>query len=262
MEIDNNYLEQKQIKSIRTIVKPEENTNKNNEISEIIIVIRGEVFRGTVEQQLNCLDSIYQHICKPLLQNNINIEFCIASYKHEKLHIVINRINSWMNKDMTKDYTITKDKNSTQIKNFVYSLESASNQNKSLLIIRPDLLFKQDIEITRFNKNVFCFQWNYFHDSEIKEMPDQIHFIGTNILNDCIYIIKSAGENIGLLSNGQGRGSLHNLYNVLKGAGINDISYIMEYKLDEEAFEGNRCLLRGNPERSKLNDFYGYERKK
>jgi hypothetical protein len=231
-----------------------------SESLKIRIVIRGELFRGTIRQQIECLDSIWLHLVCPLRAAGHKVSICLATYAHRETNIVLDIISAWENIAEVNMFRQKKTENTTQADNFIHAINHCSDIGWSLLIVRADIRFKKNIEHVRLSSDVFCFQWNYFHDASLCEVPDQIHFLGKEITEKVRERINEPKVDMGTLKNGEGGGSLHNLYNVLKD--IVPFSYVMHFDLQDSDFIGNYCKLRGNPTKSTLNTFFSYEKKK
>ena len=142
----------------------------------------------------------------------------------------------------------------------VYLVRIAQEMGLSALITRADLIFKKEADASRFQKNMMLFQWNVFHDYVSKEIPDQVHYIGSDLLPQLAPILSFAPTRLGVLPNKSGAGTLHNIYNVLMHDGVDksSISYLYYFNLNGNDYEESMCLLRGNSNRSKIQGFYDY----
>jgi hypothetical protein len=222
------------------------------------IIIRGESFRSTDEMQIKCIESIINMIIVPLTKFGITVEINLSLYNNEKNHVIKEKLMACkLVSKIHENYCSIRNIKS-QSESINYSLSFTKDTN--VLILRPDLNIMKILNVDLYSKNNFHFQWNYFHNYQIREVPDQIHFIGEFVLDRVKSILLDQQDNLGVLPNGQGISTLHNLYNVLYEDGFSSISYLIDYKLDDDSFDGTYCKLRGNPLVSNLNDFYTYER--
>ena len=98
-----------------------------------------------------------------------------------------------------------------QVKNYIKAINTIPkiliNEINNLLILRNDLCFKQDLDYSRISKDKILTQWNLFHRKSVKEMADQIQFIGASLVNKFVNKINTNRIDT------QWTGSLHNFYN-------------------------------------------------
>ncbi|MFS1510729.1 MULTISPECIES: hypothetical protein [unclassified Vibrio] len=229
--------------------------------SKIDIIIRGESFRDGVESQTECIKSMLELIALPLIKDGKDVSCVLTVYEHKLNYKIVDLLSN--SGYFTKIYKYYSNRLviRSQAQNFLTSLQ-VSDEGRCALIIRPDLLFKKKIPDENMFKDRFCFQWNYFHDSQTRECADQIHFVGSSIKPKVICVLSKNIDMLGRLSDGTGAHTLHNTYNVLyDDFFIRDkISYLVQYCLSDSDFEGSYCKLRGNPDYSTLNDLFEYRR--
>lgn len=236
--------------------------NPGEELSnEIDIVIRGETFRDGVDSQIDCIRSILELVVRPLVEDKRDVSCILTVYEH-KLNFKIEELllASGYFTSIYKCYC-SRLVIRSQAQNFLSSLK-ASKGERSILVIRPDLLFKKMLPIESMFTDRFSFQWNYFHNSQTYEYADQIHFIGSSIKSEVIDLFSKNIDMLGKLSDGTGSHTLHNIYNLLSNDPFtkDKISYLVHYSLNKSHFEGSYCKLRGNPDYSTLNDLFEYKR--
>ncbi|TDE21635.1 hypothetical protein E1100_16755 [Vibrio owensii] len=228
------------------------------------IYIRGQSFRKDFDGQKACINSLIDCIIRPLSDSGIYVKVSLCTYEHSNDDLFS---SLFIKENGVEEFYLEQYKpgmhGKCQIKNFCHVLNKVLNNNDSALILRPDLLFLQKIDPIRMIESKFLFQWNTFHDTSTFEVPDQIHYMGREILASVIPGLLDKPELMGILPNGEGKGSLHNLYNrVVSITGSDsDISYIFYFKITSNYFQGSRCLLRGNPDVSELNNIYQYIRR-
>ena len=219
-----------------------------NNPKKTILLIRGETFRGTVKNQILAYESIINHVIKPMRK-----ELSVYVITFYNLHNIII-------KNIFKDYdfNIFEFKSvGNQASNFVQTINLLPGEIlencEGLMIIRSDLYFLKDIEYERANKDVICFQWNLFHNTRTKELADQIHYIGGNLISKFKNIINKN------TINEKWENTLHDLYNFCKkhfeNNNISYLNYIENPKPDDVT-----CKIRGNPKKMKGNPLYTYTR--
>lgn len=222
--------------------------------NQINIFLRGSTFRTTLDDQENCLKSLFDNLLNDLFRNKIKIKIILATYKNNQDKTLINLIEKFFKGELI-DKRLDAKKFKNQSESFVEVLRIANEIVGSSIITRPDLKFTKKIPLNRLDKNSFLFQWRYFHDFRIKEVPDQLHFVGENQKKTVYKVCKRNCNNLGLLPDKTGYYTLHNLYNILNSNKIN-ISYIFDFS--NVAYNGSYCNLRGNSHKSKIPHFYEY----
>lgn len=207
----------------------------------ISILLRGHLFRKcSKETQIDLYKKMISHVIKPLKKESKDINVIIVSYKDENSVSFIGEIF----KDYNYFYFKIPSKKS-QVVCFVDALnvvlENKLLENcEGLLILRSDLYFLQDIDYQRIDRNKILFQWNLLHQKSNGEAPDQIQFIGGNLIEE--FIKKTKEFRIDTIW----KSSLHNLYNFcVCHFGKEKISYL-NYIADPEPNK-DKCIIRGNP---------------
>jgi hypothetical protein len=228
--------------------------NQLSNIKYLNLFLRGSIFRTTYNDQQKCIKSIFRILLKDLIRKKITIRLFLTNYKTDKTNILLNIIKKNFNGKII-NIQFEKKKIRNQSSSFVEILKIAKNFKGSALIIRPDLIYSKEIKHTRLHKDYFLFQWNHFHDFAIKEVPDQLHFVGENMIKKTYLLCKKNINKLGLLPNNTGQHTLHNLYNILEKNFVN-ISYI--FYISNVTYNGSVCYLRGNSHYSKISHFYKY----
>lgn len=225
------------------------------------IVIRGDLFRASPAQQELCLQSLAQCFGTPVLNAGHSLEVVLATYDHPDKQVVIDQLASLLPGILIIDNSMVKTPASNQVRNFLHALSAGKDSARNFLVTRADLNFKKPLPLENCATDSFCFQWNYFHNCDTREVPDQLHYIGREIADQALASLKADPDALSALPDGRGAGTLHNLYNALTAAELGqNISYLYRYELDIAAFQGPECRLRGNSELSEYNDLYSYER--
>ena len=208
------------------------------------IILRGDTFRDSYNSQIIAYKSIIRHVINPLQIRNINIIIVTYSRNYES---DIKNIFA----DYHVEFHIIERK--SQAKNFVNCLNFVNQLYDFVLILRNDLIFKQDLDYTRLSKNKILFQWNLFHNKQTKEMADQIICIGGNMFPKFKQLTKRYKIDY------RWTGTLHNLYNFcITHFKKHEISFLNEL-VDPDPTE-NRCKIRGNPGIDLGNPLYTYTR--
>lgn len=222
--------------------------------NQINLFLRGSTFRTSFMDQENCIKSLFSNLLADLIKNKIKIQIILTTYKNDKDYLLIKFIKNFLNCDLI-DNRLDAKKFKNQSDSFIEILKIANNISGSSIITRADLKFTKYIPLNRLDKNFFLFQWKYFHDYKIKEVPDQLHFVGENQKKNVYEICKKNCKNLGLLPDETGYYTLHNLYNILNSNNIK-ISYIFDFL--NVKYNGYYCNLRGNSHKSKIKHFYEY----
>jgi hypothetical protein len=224
---------------------------------KVNVLLRGQSFRSTVEDQTLCLRSIFDNIVDPLIEAGFIVTVIQCTYKNELDDLFQKEQFQRYGNSVGYEYLpFLPEMVRTQEECFLKALGVIEKESTSTLLVRPDLIFIKKINVDRFFDNIFLFQWNYFHDYSIKEMPDQLHFIGSELVGEIRTYLSNDLSKVSILPNGAGQGSLHNMYNFLFECFGSDerISYIYQFNLSEKDFDGSRCKLRGNSLRSECDD--------
>lgn len=202
----------------------------------INIIVRGDTCRGcSLNIQEAAYASIIRHVIKPLKKPNVNVNVFIVNYvEDEKIKLMMKRVFTdyilhicYANKQYVKN----------QVDNFMYALNSlpkyTSANCECVIILRSDLVFKQDVDFTRANSENICFQWNlmtciqnndfrhhlkwdfskskigdFEKDSTFFGTPDQIQYIGGKQWNKFLSLMNT--EYIGFHK--VWKNSLHDLF--------------------------------------------------
>jgi hypothetical protein len=202
-----------------------------------VIIIRGDTFRcNKVDTQLKVYDSIIEHVLKPLKINDIQIK--IVTFYHKHNGVIPEKFNEY-NFEL-----IIIEKDANQCKNFVKAINKVYDDKPTdcyfFLILRNDLYFLRDLDYTRISRDKILFQWNLHLDYETFESPDQIHFIGGNLLDKFVDCINRNEIDTNW------KMTLHNLYNFcVEHFGEDNISYL-NYIENPNPGE-KRCKIRCNP---------------
>lgn len=220
----------------------------------INLFLRGSTFRTTSDDQKHCIKSIFEFLLADLIKNGIKIKIILTTYKNDKDHLLTKFLEESFDGEIIN---IQLDSNlfKNQSESFIEILRLANNLIGSTIITRADLKFFHKIPLNRLDKSSFLFQWKHFHDFKIKEVPDQLHFVGEDQIKNVYEICKQNHNNLGLLPDNTGYYTLHNLYNILNSNNVK-ISYIFNFK--NVSYDGSFCNLRGNSHYTKTPHFYEY----
>jgi hypothetical protein len=222
---------------------------------QITILFRGKTFRGTTQNdydnQIAAIHSIEKYVLIPIERRfeNCNVIIKICTYENDH------------NIDLVKiltDYGYTVDlihipKTPTgQIYSYRHALKCVDENNEFVLVLRPDLIFKNEIDFSRADKNKILFQWNLFTHYIIKRVPDQYQFIGGNVFDKYKDLVLN--KKIDTIN----PGTLHNLYNFLVDHNwpLTDISFLNYIKNPNP--NDPDCAIKGNPSNRLGNPMFNY----
>lgn len=218
-------------------------------------ILRGDICRNcSMNIQLIAYKSIVKHVIKPFLISKPEI-------KNKEINIIVVSYNDNYNNDIKNifnDYNFYYFKiiRKNQVDGWINSLNILKTHNFlekkiGVMILRSDLVFKQNIDYTRISKNKILTQWNLFHQKTTGEVADQIQFIGDNLINDFLDKINK------IRIDTKWPGTLHNFYNYcVKYFGKENISYL-NY-ITNPTPNNDRCEIRGNP-RGRFKPHYSYK---
>ena len=218
----------------------------------ITILFRGRTFRGTnrdmskrtesdYQNQVIAIYTIQKYLIEPIQESfpGCRIKIILCTYKHVDNSVIV----KFLEKDFGHDVELTELENEEtgQIYSFRKSLELIKEPNEFVFILRPDLVFMQEVDFQRADKEKILFQWNLFTNWKAKRISDLYQFIGGNVFEkfrDLVVNKKFDNTN---------PGTLHNLYNFLIEEGFteNDISYLNYIKNPNP--QDPDCLIKGNP---------------
>ena len=228
-------------------------SNKN-----ITIMIRGDLFRGCSKpNQSKALTSIVKHAINPLNipPNKINV-VAIAN-KHDDLEGY-----RGVAEDIFKDFNFNMwiRGSSSQVHGFIDCFNIVNKRDASLfdnilgvLVLRLDLFFFSDIDYTRISPDKILMQWNLLGTKSTGHMPDQIFFIGGNLLHKFTHTINTARIDTNW------PGTLHNMFNYCtEHFGSDKISYLNHY--EDPKPDWDNCPIRGNPGILMGNPLFTYTR--
>lgn len=215
-----------------------------------IFMLRGETFRGSIENQIKCYESIVENVIKPSKLMDRDITVFVVTYNNEKNKLIRPIFKNYQ-------YKLIIHEKFNQVSNFKHCINSIPepmlNNCNFCIILRSDLFFKKAIDYQRVSQDKILFQWNLFHNSATKEYADQIHCIGGNLINK----FKQKINNNGIDYNW--KGTLHNLYNFcLIHFGKEKLSYLNYIPNPNPNVK--YCPIRGNPSKNKGNPLYTYLR--
>jgi len=152
------------------------------------VVIRGGTFRSGVKAQEESFCSVRKHVIQPLMAahalSSMHVHLCVRPHedntrilKHaEKLFGVPRRDVSLRE--------VSKEQEPTQQRQFLSCLADVPSNARFALIMRPDLVFMESLDLAGpLSPNMFYFQWNLFQMCNNKEMGDQMHLVGGNLID-------------------------------------------------------------------------------
>lgn len=232
----------------------------NEHVRDCVVVVRGDVYRGSSVQQDKCINAMVDNLLRPLMNANIEVSVALCCYSNKQLQKIIKIFLKIIPEEKLYDFSYDKTLACNQVTNFLTIFDHSGLRSRNLLILRADIALRKPLQPSVLVADQFSFQWNCFHDTVTLEMADQMHFIG----GDCYDDFRAAALNnpsaMSVLPDGSGAGTLHNLYNFCKAVGIENLGYLYHYDLSPADYVGSFCLLRGNADKSSINDLFTYEK--
>jgi len=225
----------------------------------ITILFRGRTFRGRgkedYDDQVSAIHSISKFVINPIKKNfsECNVKIIICTYENKYNLDLVNILKNY-------GYEVEllhMDNNITgQIYSYRQALTTINDDNEFIFILRPDLIFKKEIDFSRVDKNKILFQWNLFTfrgnaNSPIR-VPDQYQFVGGNVFEKYKDLIMN--DKIDEFSGG----TLHNLFNFLINNSwpLEEISYL-NYIEDPNPQDVD-CAIKGDPASRLGNPMFDY----
>jgi len=248
---------------------------------ELLIILRGETFRDNnrldesskitkLSSQEECIDKFIKHVILVLRKTlpNTSLFVKIIAYPHPNNYKLVKAISEHVKCEIEE---ISKEKNN-QITTFLHCIKRAIEFNcAAILMIRIDIAFISDICTDNFCQNKVLFQWNLLHNKRTLEVPDQIHFIGSD---NFMKLYKGAffnNKKLSILDNDQNElksvpiskldfrwpGTLHNFLlfclKILKPNQIGYLNYIKDPDINKID-----CDVRGHPNSRLGNPLYKF----
>ncbi len=246
---------------------------------KLLIILRGETFRDNnrcdltskytkLSSQEYCVKQFIKHVLLVIKKKypDLNIEVRLITYPHPKNIVLKEIINKYA---LCKLEELEKSKNN-QVTTFLHSMKTAIEEKvAAVLIIRVDIAFINDLCVDNFCQNKVLFQWNLLHNKKTLEVPDQIHFIGSNVISKLYksslsprrkFVVLAGDDNTlklqpTCLLDQRWEGTMHNfLFFCLQSLNLNQIGYL-NY-LEDPDIKKIECDVRGHPNSRMGNPLY------
>lgn len=223
---------------------------------QITILFRGKTFRGVsksdYDDQIAAIHSVQKFVIMPIKRTfpDCNINIIICTYENE-LNIELAKI---LKTEYGHNVELFHIPNETtgQIYSYRCALRCIEEENEFVFILRPDLIFQKEIDLSRIDKDKVLFQWNLFTHYTIKRVPDQYQFVGGNVFDRYKELVLT--KQIDTIN----PGTLHNLYNFLRSHGwsLDNISYL-NY-IENPNPNDPDCAIKGDPSNRLGNPMFNY----
>ncbi len=217
----------------------------------ITILFRGRTFRGShrelnkrtetdYQTQMMAIYTIQKFLIEPIQERfpNCHVKIIFCTYKHVDNMAIV----KFLEKDFGHSVELTEmeNKETGQILSFRNAVELVKYPSEFVFILRPDLVFLQEVDFQRADKEKILFQWNLFTNWEVKRVSDLYQFIGGNVFEKFKDLVLNKKFDT------MNPGTLHNLYNFLIQEGIqkNNISFLNYIKNPNP--QDPECLIKGN----------------
>jgi hypothetical protein len=216
-------------------ISDEQRIIEEKNINNNIIILRGETFTGTINNQIKAYYSVIEHVIKPMKKNNLYI--FLITYHNENNNLIKNIFSKYNFELIEIKKTISN------IINFVNSInkipDNLLDKADYVLILKNDLYFLQDIDYSRATRDNILFQWNLFHNFNTREMPDNIYYIGGNLIKKFKILINNYKIDY------RCKNTLYDMYNFcVRHFGKSNISYLNYIKNPNP--NNKICLIRDN----------------
>ncbi|CAK0871369.1 unnamed protein product [Prorocentrum cordatum] len=226
------------------------------------IVFRGATFRSSADAQEVALCSIRRHVVEPLKRayalNSVHVHLCVRPHgANRRLVASAEKYFGAAIGDVSLR-ELSKAEQPLQQGQYRACLADVPNDARFALILRPDLVFKESLSFERaVSPDMFYFQWNLFQSCVNREIADQIHLVGGNLIPDLKD--KWNSEQMGAVKPGQAYwDTFHMMFMWAANAfGQERLGYLMEYPATNCFYQGSGeiprwhkygfCKQRGNP---------------
>jgi len=202
------------------------------------VIIRGGTFRSGVRAQEESFCSVRKHVIQPLMAahalSSVHVHLCVRP--HEDNARILNHAEKLFGVrggDVSLR-EVSKEQKPTQQGQYLSCLADVPSDARFALVMRPDLVFKNSLTFTGpLSPDRFYFQWNLFQVCTNKEMADQIHVVGANLMDQFKKAIDTS-----ITSNASHPHSLkmgyyddfHLMFNFVKGQfGAERLGYLNHY---------------------------------
>lgn len=248
---------------------------------KLLITLRGETFRDNnrcdltskctkLSSQEYCIKKFIKHVLLVIKKTHpkLDIEVRLVTYPHPKNKLLKNIISKYVKCKLVE---LEKNKHN-QVTTFLYCMRMAIQEKfAAILIIRVDIAFIKDLSTINFCQDKVLFQWNLLHNKKTLEVPDQIHFIGANVISRLykesfprrgkLIVLKGDDNTLKLKStcslDKRWEGTLHNfLFFSLKHLKLNQIGYL-NY-IEDPDLKKIDCDIRGHPNSRLGNPIYTF----
>lgn len=217
----------------------------------ITFLFRGRTFRGSnrnlnkrtehdFQTQELAIYTIQKYVIEPVQESfpNCKIKIIFCTYKHVDNKSLVQLLEKGFDHEV--ELTELENDKTGQIYSYRKALELVTRPNEFVFILRPDLVFLQEVDFKRADKEKILFQWNLFTNWEVQRVSDLYQFIGGNIFEKFKDLVLNKKFDT------MNPGTLHNLYNFLIEEGINkdNISFLNYIKNPNP--QDPECLIKGN----------------
>jgi hypothetical protein len=153
------------------------------------IVFRGATFRASAELQEQALCSMSRHVVQPLKTTyaltSLHVHLCVRPHKSNQQIVDSAERYFGVSKEDISLREVSNEEQPGQLGQYQACMEDVPNHAGFVLILRPDLIFRDSLNFERaLSADRFYFQWNLFQDCKNREIADQIHFIGGNLIQE------------------------------------------------------------------------------
>ncbi|CAK0910367.1 unnamed protein product [Prorocentrum cordatum] len=226
------------------------------------IVFRGATFRSSEDAQEVALCSIRRHVVEPPKRacalNSVHVHLCVRPHGANRRLVASAEKYFGAAIGFVNLLELSRAEQPLQQGQYRACLADVPNDARFALILRPDLVLKESLSFDRaVSPDMFYFQWNLFQSCVNREIADQIHLAGGNLIPELKD--KWNSEQMGAVKAGQPFwDSFHMMIMWAANAlGQERLGYLMEYPATNCFYLGSGehprwhkygfCKQRGNP---------------
>ena len=217
----------------------------------ITFLFRGRTFRGSnhnlnkrtehdFHSQILAIYTIQKYVIEPVKESfpNCQIKIIFCTYKHVDNKSLVQLLEKRFDHEV--ELTELENEQTGQIYSYRKALELVTLPNEFVFILRPDLIFMQEVDFQRADKAKILFQWNLFTNWEERRLSDLYQFVGGDVFETYKDLVLNKKFDY------KEPGTLHNIYNFLikEGFKTDDISFLNYIKNPNP--QDPNCLIKGN----------------
>jgi len=217
------------------------------------VVFRGATFRSSVAAQEEAFSSIARHAIQPLKKaynlSSVHVHLCVRPHKDNSRITGSAEKHFGVAKGDVSLREVSETEHPLQRDLFRTCMDDVPSDAGFALVLRPDLVFMESLQFERaLSADRFYFQWNLFQYCVNKEVADQIHLVGGNLIQG----MKDKWDNAKMGGTSPKWGyydTFHMMYNwAVEAFGKERMGYLNEYPAENCVYNNpdDPCIINNN----------------